>query len=72
MENIKNHNNFAEAVENYEVAEALSSIRWNNKKAKSIYQMAFDQANAMMQIIEEELNVDHSEVLEAVREVANI
>lgn len=72
MENIKNHNNFAEAVENYEVAESLSSIRWNNKKAKSIYQMAFDQANAMMQIIEEELNVDHSEVLEAVREVANI
>lgn len=28
MENFKNDKVFAEAVENYEVAESLSSLRW--------------------------------------------
>lgn len=44
----------------------------SNKKAESIYSMAFDNAKAMMNIIAEEYEVSFEDVLSAVRDVAKL
>lgn len=44
----------------------------SNKKAESIYSMAFDNAKAMMNIIAEEYEVSFEDVLSTVRDVAKL
>lgn len=72
MENFKETKEFVEAVENYEVAESLNHIKWDNNLAFDMYERAFDKSVRRMKFLAEEYKVEYNEVLKAVREVANI
>lgn len=72
MKKFKNDAEFAKAVENYEVAESLSKIRWSNNLASDMYDRAFDKSTRSMKFLAEEYEVEYAEVLKAVREVASI
>lgn len=57
---------FSTAVENYEIVESLSAIRFSNKKADSIYNAAFEAACAAMNDIAEDRGCTYEDVYEDV------
>lgn len=67
---ISTQSDFRTAVENYEIAESLSAIRFKNKEAKSIYDNAFAKAQAAMNAVAEDRGCTYEDVLAAVREEA--
>lgn len=61
---------FRTAVENYEIAESLSHIRFKNEEANSIYDNAFATAYAAMKAVAEDRGCTYEDVLAAVRKEA--
>lgn len=67
---MRTDDDFRMAVENYEIAESLSAIRFSNKEANSIYNAAFEAACAAMNDVAEDRGCTYEDVLAAVRKEA--
>lgn len=67
---MRSDDDFRKAVENYEIAESLSHIRFKNEEANSIYDNAFATAYAAMKAVAEDRGCTYEDVLAAVRKEA--
>lgn len=67
---MRSDDDFRKAVENYEIAESLSHIRFKNEEANSIYNDAFAAAYAAMKAVAEDRGCTYEDVLAAVRKEA--